>query len=108
MEKSMKKKIAILSILANVVLAGGKIFIGLISHSASVLAEGFHSLTDIFSSMIGYFGIRSAEKPIDDKHPYGHHKLEVLSGVFITIILFLTGAGVVYDAYRGSSDEKDG
>jgi len=96
----MKQKIAIFSILVNALLSAGKIWAGLIFHSASVLAEGFHSLTDIFSSIIGYFGIKVSEKPVDEKHPYGHYKFEVLSGSVITLILFLTGIGVVYDAYK--------
>ncbi len=96
----MKKKIAILSILANVVLAGTKIVVGYLANAASVLAEGFHSLTDIFSSVIGYFGIKASDRPADSKHPYGHYKIEVLSGLIITLILFATGVGIIYDAYR--------
>lgn len=96
----MKEKIAILSILANVLLAGGKITVGIFSNSAAVLAEGFHSLTDIFSSLIGYFGIRASQKPIDREHPYGHYKFEVLSGGIITLVLLATGLGVIYDAYK--------
>jgi len=96
----MKEKIATISILANAILAGGKIFIGYISYSSSILAEGFHSLTDIFSSIIGYLGIKTSQKPVDEKHPYGHYKFEVLSGVVITLILLITGIGVIWDAYR--------
>ena len=102
----MKEKIAIISVLANVVLAGGKIFIGYFSHSAAILAEGFHSLTDIFSSIIGYLGIKTSQKPVDEKHPYGHYKFEVLSGVIITLILLATGLGVVYDAYTNFLDPE--
>lgn len=96
----MKEKVAIVSILANFFLAGFKITVGYFSNSASVLAEGFHSLTDIFSSAIGYFGIKAATRPADDKHPYGHYKVEVLSGFAITFLLFATGVGIVYDAYK--------
>ncbi len=88
-----------MSISANAFLAGGKIIIGYASNSSAVLAEGFHSLTDIFSSLIGYLGIRTSNKPVDEKHPYGHYKFEVLSGVFITLVLLATGIGVLYDAY---------
>jgi len=102
----MKEKIAIVSILANVILAGSKILIGYISHSSAVLAEGFHSLTDIFSSLIGYFGIRASQKPVDQEHPYGHYKLEVLSGVIITLVLLATGLGVIYDAYKNYLDPE--
>jgi len=102
----MKEKIAIISILANAVLAGGKIFIGYASHSSAVLAEGFHSLTDIFSSLIGYFGIKASQKPVDREHPYGHYKFEVLSGAVITLVLLATGLGVVYDAYKSFLDPE--
>jgi cation diffusion facilitator family transporter len=55
---------------------------------------------DIFSSAISYVGIKIAKKPEDQKHPYGHFKFEVLAGFLITLILFGTGAGIVYEAYQ--------
>ena len=103
----MKEKIAIISIVANVFLAGVKIWVGFFIHSSSVLAEGFHSLTDIFSSFIGYFGIKASQKPVDDKHPYGYYKFEVLSGVVITLILLATGLGIVYNSYLGFLNPDD-
>ena len=96
----MKEKIAVISILTNIVLVGGKIIIGVFSGSAAVLAEGIHSFMDIFSSAIGYLGIKISRKPEDQKHPYGHYKFEVLAGFFITLILFGTGAGIIYEAYQ--------
>ena len=96
----MKEKIALISILANMVLAGGKIAVGLISHSAAVLADGFHAFTDIFASGVGYFGIKASQKPVDKKYPYGHYKFEVLSGLIITFILFISGIGIIYEAYK--------
>jgi len=96
----MKEKIALVSVLANSVLALTKILMGYFSASASVLADGFHSLSDIFSSLIGYAGIKISQKKADKKHPYGHYKFEVLSAAIITLILFGTGVGVIYDAYK--------
>lgn len=96
----MKEKIAAISMLANVILAGGKIVVGLISHSVAVLAEGIHSFMDIFSSAIGYLGIKISKKPADQKHPYGHYKFEVLAGAIITLILLATGARIIYEAYK--------
>jgi cation diffusion facilitator family transporter len=63
------------------------------------LADGIHSFMDIFSSAIGYLGIKASKKPADEKHPYGHFKFEVLSGVIITLILFITGAVIIYESY---------
>jgi cation diffusion facilitator family transporter len=96
----MKEKIAKISILANIVLAGGKITVGILSNSASVFAEGIHSLMDVFSSLISFFGIKIAKKPADKEHPYGHFKFEVLAGFLITLILLGTGLGIIYEAYQ--------
>jgi len=96
----MNEKIAVISILANIILAGGKITVGFISNSSAILAEGIHSFMDIFSSAIGYIGIKISNKPEDQEHPYGHYKFEVLAGFFITLILFGTGAGIIYKAYQ--------
>ncbi len=102
----MKEKVAIISILANVILAGGKIIVGVFSGSAAILAEGIHSFMDIFSSAVGYIGIRISKKPSDRKHPYGHYKFEVLAGTIITIILLVTGVGIIYEAYQGFLDPE--
>jgi len=102
----MKEKVAVISILANVILAGGKIIVGVVSGSAAILAEGVHSFMDIFSSAVGYIGIRISAKPEDQKHPYGHYKFEVLSGTIITIILLATGSGIIYEAYRNFIDPE--
>ena len=85
----MKEKVALISILANVFLATGKLIAGFVAGSGAVFAEGLHSGMDILSSAISFVGIKIAKKPVDKKHPYGHYKFEVLAGLVITIILFL-------------------
>jgi len=94
----MKEKISIISIIVNFLLAIAKIAIGVISKSSAVIAEGLHSGMDIVSSSISYIGIKVAKKPVDKEHPYGHYKSEVIAGLIITIILFLTGLWIIYDA----------
>jgi cation diffusion facilitator family transporter len=106
MPNKKKEKIALISILANFVLAGGKIAVGFFSNSAAILAEGLHSFMDIFSSAVGYIGIRISKKPEDKKHPYGHYKFEVLAGVIITLILLATGLGIIWEAYRSFSNPE--
>jgi cation diffusion facilitator family transporter len=96
----MKEKIAGLAVFANLLLAIGKLIVGFLAGATSVFAEGIHSGVDVLSSGIGFIGIKLAKKPVDKKHPYGHYKFEVLSGLIITIILFLTGAFIVYDSFR--------
>jgi cation diffusion facilitator family transporter len=97
----MKEKVAAISILANVILAGSKIVAGVLSRSAAILADGINSLMDIFSSTVSYLGIKISKKPGDEKHPYGHYKFEALSGTVITVVLLATGIGIIYEAYQG-------
>ncbi|MFA5368742.1 MAG: cation diffusion facilitator family transporter [Candidatus Paceibacterota bacterium] len=96
----MKEKVAVISILANIILAVGKITVGIFSNSAAILAAGLDSFVDIFSSAISFIGIKISGKPADKEHPYGHYKFEVLGGVIITLIIFVTGVGIIYDAYN--------
>ena len=103
----MKEKVAQISILVNIVLAVFKITVGIISKSAAVLAEGLHSFMDIFTSTLGFLGIKISQKPSDKKHPYGHYKFEVLAGTIITIILLATGVGIVYEAYQNFLDPEN-
>jgi len=97
----MKERISIIGIIVNTVLTAGKIFVGIVTGSALILAEGLHSLSDVFASIVGYAGIKISQKPSDKKHPYGHYKFEVLSGLIITIILLGAGISAIYEAYRG-------
>lgn len=97
----MKEKIAALSVLANIGLAAGKIIVGVIAGATSVLAEGIHSAMDVLSSAVSWIGIRFAKRPIDEKHPYGHYKIEVVSGLVITLLLLGTGVWIIYEAYEG-------
>lgn len=95
----MKEKIAIWAIVANVVLAGLKLGIGWWIGAGSIVAEGWHSLTDVFSSSIGFVGIEIAKKPKDKTYPYGYFKYEVLAGLVIVVVLLITGLGIVYDGW---------
>ena len=100
----MKEKVAAISILVNAILAGSKLAIGFITGSGAVFAEGLHSGMDILSSVISFVGIKISKKPEDQKHPYGHYKFEVLAGLVITIILFLTGLFIAADSIREFKD----
>ncbi len=103
----MKERIAILSILVNILLAGGKITVGIFSNSAAILAAGLDSFADIFASAVSYVGIKISGKPADKKHPYGHYKFEVLSSVIITAIILMTGVGIIYNAFKNFFEPRE-
>ena len=96
----MKERIAVISVVSNLAIAISKLIIGILSKSTSVVADGIHSITDSISSVIALIGIKAAKKPPDREHPYGHYKFEVLSGLFIAVILFLTGLSIMYESYK--------
>ena len=97
----MKEKISILGIIVNILLAIGKIITGIFAKSASILADGINSGTDVFASAINLIGIKAAQKPADIEHPYGHGKAEVISGFIITLIILGSGLFIIYDAITG-------
>jgi len=100
-EKNRFKKVQqvlIIILFANLLVAALKITIGSIIKSASMTADGFHSLSDGSSNIVGLIGIHFASKPEDEEHPYGHNKYETLAGLFISVMLFFAGGKVILSA----------
>lgn len=83
---------------ANIAVAIAKIIMGTIINSSSMTADGFHSITDGSSNIIGLIGIGIAAKPIDDDHPYGHRKFETLTGLFIVAMLVFLSFKIITGA----------
>ena len=100
MESNYKKVKQVLwtILFANFGVALLKIIIGTAIKSASMTADGFHSISDGTSNIVGLIGIGIAAKPKDKEHPYGHNKFEVISGLFIGAMLLLLGGKIVLDA----------
>ena len=98
--KSMQKvkNVLWLLLVANLTVAAVKIIAGQLIQSASLTADGFHSLTDGVSNVVGLIGIWFAAQPIDENHPYGHRKYEFLTGLFIGFMLLLIAGIVLYEA----------
>lgn len=88
-------------LLANLVVAVLKVAVGVIINSTSMTADGFHSLTDGSSNIVGLIGIRLASKPVDEDHPYGHGKFETLGSLFIAGMLIFLGGKIIVDAISG-------
>lgn len=92
------RNILFIILIANLGVAAMKILLGMMIDSASMTADGFHSLTDGSSNVIGLIGIKIASKPVDEDHPYGHRKYEVLAGMFIAAMLFFLGGKILLEA----------
>lgn len=92
------KQILWIILLINLAVALLKILIGNFMGSTSMSADGFHSLSDGVSNIVGIIGIWLASKPVDEDHPYGHNKFEVITGFFIGIMLLYLGFKTGVDA----------
>ncbi|HHY37871.1 MAG TPA: cation transporter [Clostridia bacterium] len=82
----------------NWAVASAKIILGYLSGSASMTADGFHSLDDGASNIVGLIGIKIASRPVDEDHPYGHKKYETLASAAIGAMLFAVALGVARSA----------
>lgn len=100
MEKQAREKriVAATSVVAAVFLTGGKLLVGYSTGSLGILAEAAHSALDLAAAMITLFAVRVSDIPADESHPYGHGKIENLSALAETLLLFLTCAWVIYEA----------
>lgn len=76
-------------LLLNAAVAGAKLAFGYSTGSVSIVSDGFHSLTDSASNVMGLVGVRVARKPPDVDHPYGHRKFETLAagGIFVFLLM---------------------
>jgi cation diffusion facilitator family transporter len=83
----------------NLIVAAAKITLGLSTGAVSVLSDGYHSLTDTASNVVGIIGVRLAGAPPDDDHPYGHRKFETMASVGIMIFLILVFREVLSAAW---------
>ncbi|GAA0123227.1 MAG: cation transporter [Clostridium argentinense] len=81
----------IVGILINLLLFGIKITIGVFTNSIAVIADAFNNLSDVASSVITIFGFKLASKPADREHPFGHGRIEYISGLIVAFIVMIVG-----------------
>lgn len=100
MSKAFQKaeKTIIQSVLGNILMAGLKITGGVLGNSFALIADGIESLTDVLSSFLVWIGIRYANRPADEDHPYGHGKAEPLITFVVVLFLVLAAIGIAYQA----------
>lgn len=85
-------RLSMISLLANVSLAGVKLLVGFFGNSFALIADGVESLADVVSSMIVWTGVRISGKSADHDHPYGHGKAEAIAALFASVGLLVSAA----------------
>lgn len=95
-----KISIARLSVASNTLLIAMKLTIGIISGSVSIISEAIHSSMDLIAALIAFFAVRVSDTPPDSKHPYGHGKVENISGVIEGLLILVAAVMIIVEAVK--------
>jgi cation diffusion facilitator family transporter len=98
--QDVKEKVAFSSVFASAGLTVAKAVVGVSSGSLGILSEAGHSLVDFGATVLTYFAVRISGKPADEEHHYGHGKVESLSALAATALLFLLSGIVIWEAMQ--------
>lgn len=93
-DESIAMRVSVITILINAVLTIAKLVVGIIAHSGALISDAIHSASDVLSTFIAMLGIRFAGKEADEKHQYGHERIESIAAILLAFILAITGAGI--------------
>ncbi|OFZ78321.1 MAG: hypothetical protein A3K03_03585 [Bdellovibrionales bacterium RIFOXYD1_FULL_44_7] len=93
-----KKAAALLSVVSNTLLVLLKIVVGVAIGSVSIISEAIHSAIDLVASLIALFAVKTADKPADEDHPFGHHKIENISGSIEALLIFFAAGWIIFEA----------
>src|SRR2546427_7664585 len=102
----VKQKVALSSIAASAGLTAAKAIVGVMSGSLGLLSEAAHSLIDLAATVMTYFAVRISGKPADAEHHYGHGKVESVTALVETGLLFLLSGAVIWEAARRLIGER--
>ncbi|MFC1916506.1 cation diffusion facilitator family transporter [Chloroflexota bacterium] len=95
--RSGAAKFSLIVIIGLIVL---KVVVGIITGSISILAQAADSFLDLFAIGITFFAVSIAIKPADEKHPFGHGKVENIAAVVQAVLIFMAGGLIIYSAVR--------
>lgn len=98
MPPNPKSSAAKLSVISNASLTALKIIAGLLTGAVSILAEAIHSGLDLVASIIAFYAVKAAAKPIDEEHQYGHGKIENMSGLIEAVLIFAAAVWIIYES----------
>lgn len=93
-----KTRAAILSVVSNSVLVAAKLVGGLAVGSVAVISEAIHSAVDLLAALIAWFAVKTSGAPADERHPYGHGKIENISGVVEALLIFAAAGWIIVEA----------
>jgi cation diffusion facilitator family transporter len=105
--QDLKQRVALGSIAASAGLIAAKSVAGVLTGSLAILSEAAHSLIDLAATVMTYFAVRISGKPADAEHHYGHGKVESVTALVETGLLFLLSGAVIWEAARRLLAERE-
>ena len=82
---------SVVGILSNVLLSVMKVIIGITAGSIAIIADAVNNIADAASSVITFVGFKLASKPVDREHPYGHQRIEYITGLIVSMVICVLG-----------------
>jgi len=101
-----KSNVALLSVTSNTSLVILKLVAGMMIGSVSVISEAIHSGMDLLAAIIALFAVRKSGKPADEDHPFGHGKVENISGTLEAFLIFLAAIWIILEAVKKLKDPE--
>ncbi len=100
MINNKKVKVALNSVFWSMFLTLMKGVVGFLTGSLGILSEALHSALDLGAALLTFFSVRVSDKPADERHPYGHSKIESISALIESALLFVTSLWIIYEAIK--------
>lgn len=103
-DKSVREKYGILSgvvgIIINLMIFIIEIILGILTNSIAIIADSFHNLADVTSSLVTLIGFKLSNKPADKEHPFGHGRMEYISALVISFLILIVGFQFVKSSFQ--------
>jgi cation diffusion facilitator family transporter len=98
--KQRKVRVALISVVSNSALMAMKLVVGMLVGSVSILSEAIHSGIDLLAAVIALFSVRTSSIPADKEHPFGHGKIENVSGTIEALLIFAAAIWIIVEAAK--------
>jgi cation diffusion facilitator family transporter len=95
-----KERVALLSVISNAFLVIFKLIVGVLIASVAIMSEAIHSGMDLLASFFAMFSVKTSYVPADDSHPFGHGKVESISGLIEALLIFVAAFWIILEAIR--------
>ena len=95
-----KERVAMLSVVSNSFLVLFKVIVGVAIGSVSIISEAIHSGVDLVAAIIAMFSVKTSSVPADDDHPFGHGKIENISGFVEALLIFIAAFWIIFEALK--------